>query len=85
MFYEEKIVNTQPHIAAFIYFTSFICPLFVHTECIKQGGGNMIGRKIILDTYQKGPDAVVSLLGVQTHHHKPKESKSPHNENSIHC
>ena len=37
------------------YFTSFICPLSVNTEYIKQcGGDGMVDRKVILTAYKKG-------------------------------
>lgn len=56
-------VTTQPPHGGFFNFTSFICLLFVNTEYIKQcGGDNMVDRKVILNAYKKGPEAVISLF-----------------------
>ena len=50
----KKKVTTQPLVGVF-YFTSFICPLSVNTEYIKQcGGDGMVDRKVILTAYKKG-------------------------------
>jgi hypothetical protein len=56
------MVTTQPPFGVFFNFTSFICLPFVNTEYIKQGVNRMMDRKIILDAYKKGPEAVISLF-----------------------
>jgi hypothetical protein len=56
------MVTTQPPFGVFFNFTSFICLPFVNTEYIKQGVNRMMDRKIILDAYKKGPEAVISFI-----------------------
>ncbi|MGG0314251.1 hypothetical protein ABEY53_22720, partial [Bacillus mycoides] len=57
--YSYYVTTQLPH-GGFFNFTSFICLPFVNTEYIKQcGGDNMVDRKVILNAYKKGPEAVI--------------------------